>query len=158
MDRDGMMVWIGCVHIASQVRQPVLLCFGVLLFCLGKVVRHRALSGKTPDHWIGAPASNKIPPMLLHSLHAHSWYEISPKTNHACSQAMIRKMLHSNVGHVEIGWIDTGEIAFPGKSIFVGAAIVKGFHVGIKAGDNLHHGESLLHSIGRKFLKAIRTT
>ena len=38
---------------------------------------------------------------------------------------------------------------------FVRAALVKGLHVGIKAGDDLHHGEALAHAVGGERLETV---
>ena len=44
----------------------------------------------------------------------------------------------------------------PGKSGFISAAGIEGGHIGVKAGDDLNHGEAFGGAVGGEFLKVDR--
>ena len=155
VDGDGVMMRIGRAHVAGQLGEAVALRVGVFLGSLGEVVGHGALAGQAPDHWIRAPAGDEVTPVLLDPGHAHARNEVSPEADNAGGQAVIGKMLDADIGHVKILGIDGGVVAIPRVAGFVGAALVEGLHVGIEAGHDLHHGETLLQAIGSEGLEAV---
>jgi hypothetical protein len=66
---------------------------------------------------------------------------------------MSGKMLYPNVGHVEVGRIDSRIALLPSEPRLVRSARIVRRHVGIQSRDDLHHGESLLCPIRRQSLK-----
>ena len=62
----------------------------------------------------------------------------------------------AQVGVVEVGGVDAGELAVPGETGFVGAALVERFHVGVESGDDLDHAEALGRAVSRQLLEIFR--
>ena len=85
--------------------------------------------------------------MLLHFGYAHTRNEVSPESDNAGREAVIRQMLDANVRHVKVGGIDGLVFAVPGIAGLVGAAFIEWLHVRIEAGNNLDRGEAFLHTI-----------
>ena len=71
MNRHGMMEGIHTVHILSNFGPAAFLQGRVLLLGGRKIVGHASLSCQAPHHWIGAPASYQVAPMLFHLFHSH---------------------------------------------------------------------------------------
>ena len=61
---------------------------------------------------------------------------------------MVDKVLHSQIRHIEISWVDAAEILVPGRSGLVETTRIERWHVGIQTGHDLDNSESFLHTIG----------
>jgi hypothetical protein len=96
--------------------------------------------------------------VLLDFFHAHARDKVSPESNDAGSQTVVREVLDAHVGHIEICRVDALEVAIPWEPSLIGSALIEGFHIGIEAGHNLHNCESLLDSICRERFKAVGPT
>src|SRR5207244_6147533 len=56
--------------------------------------------------WIGAPASDQIPPMLLELRQPHESEEIPPAADDAGRETTLNQSLNAQVGHIKIFGID----------------------------------------------------
>ena len=151
-----MMKGIDAAHVPAQLGPAPLLEGRVLGFRLREVIRHGTFAGQAPDHGIGSPAGDQVPPVLLQFGHAHPGQEIAPTGDDARRQAMLDQILNPQIGRIEVPRIDAGVVRLPGEPRFVRAARVKRRHVGIESCDNLDYREALVHAVGHQGLKVFR--
>ena len=97
----------------------------------GKVVGHCALARETPNHRIGAPASDQIPPMLLELRQPHESEEIPPAADDAGRETTLNQSLNAQVGHIKIFGIDACVFRFPRMSGLICSPGIESRHIWI---------------------------
>ena len=131
---------------APAGRQPTLAAPHRLLHLreLGTAVeRHQRLAAHAPHHRVRPPAGNEIAPMRLQRRHAGDLEVVAPETDHARHDAVLDQVADAPVGGVEVGGLDGGEVAPPREAAVTLPPLVEWLHVGVQAGDELHHVEPL---------------